>query len=166
MAFTLHPKGEYYNRRNMVDNTTIVDTLTGLVVYALDGKEFCADIKDISAIINPKELKGKVDLDSEEPFVMINDLVIPILDLHKLFELRRESKQEDERILTVEPDGFIFGFVVDRVKEIFTMNNEFKNRVEFISMEKETNLVGVINFEGRSLYLPDFKGLYRNLEKN
>jgi chemotaxis signal transduction protein len=147
----------------MVENTTTIDTLTGLVVFALDGKEYCADIKDISAIINPNELKESVNLRVNKPVIRINDLQIPIVNLHKYFGLKESGIESDKRILTVEPENNIFGFMVDKVKEIFTMNKEFKNKIEFIPFDKESYLIGVLNYEGRSLYLPDFNTVYKSI---
>lgn len=147
----------------MVQNTTTIDTLTGLVVFTLNGKEYCADIKDISAIINPNELKEAVNLHGSKPFIRINNLQIPIVNLHKYFGLEESGIESNKRILTVEPENNIFGFMVDKVKEIFTMNKEFKNKIEFIPSDKESYLIGVLNYEGRSLYLPDFNTVYKSI---
>jgi chemotaxis signal transduction protein len=151
---------------SMVENTTTVDTLTGLVVFLLGGREYCADIREISAIINPNELKERVDLKSENPSLRINNLDIPILNLHKYFDLTVSENEADKRILTVEPENNIFGFYVDKVKEIFTMNRDLKEKIEFVPFEKEKYLVGVLNFEGRNLYLPDFSTLFKSIGKS
>jgi chemotaxis signal transduction protein len=146
----------------MVENTIKIDTLTGLVVFALGSKEYCTDIKDISAIINPNELKEAIDLQSDKPFIRINNLQIPILNLHKHYGLKVSGSDEDKRILAIEIDDDIFGFLVDKVKEIFTMSKDFKEKLEFFPVEKELYLAGVMKYEGRSLYLPDFKKLYKD----
>jgi len=149
----------------MVENTTTIDTLTGLVVFALGGKEYCADIKEISAIINPNELKEQADLKSDKPSVKINNLRIPIINLYNYFNLKARGSGETKRILAVEPGEKIFGFFVDRIKEIFTMNRDFKEKIEFIRFNNEPYLVGVLNFEGRNLYLPDFNSFYKDLDE-
>ncbi len=149
----------------MIENTTTIDTLTGLVVFALGGKEYCADIKDISAIINPNELKEQIDLRSAKPIVNINNLLIPIINLYKYFNLKARGVEDNKRILAVEPGNKIFGFLVDRVKEIFTMNKDFREKIEFIPFNNEPYLLGVFNYEGRSLYLPDFNSFYKDLDE-
>jgi chemotaxis signal transduction protein len=146
----------------MVENTIKIDTLTGLVVFALGSKEFCADIKDISAIINPNEMKEAVDLQSDKPSVSINNLRIPILNLHSYYGLTSSGADEDKRILAVEPENEIFGFVVDKVKEIFTMSKDFKEKLEFIPFNEEEFLAGVLKYEERILHLPDFKRLQKD----
>jgi two-component system, chemotaxis family, chemotaxis protein CheV len=147
---------------SMVENTIRIDALTGLVVFTLGGNEFSADIKDISAIINPNELKEAPDLASDKPFVRINNLEIPLLDLYRSYNLRSSGSEEDKRILAVEVDNHLFGFMVDKVKEIFTMSRDLKEKLEFIPIEKEVYLAGVLKYEGRSLYLPDFKLLHKD----
>jgi chemotaxis signal transduction protein len=150
---------------SMLENTTTIDTLTGLVVFSLGGKEYCADIREISAIINPNELSEGIDLSGPAPAIKINELQIPIIDLHKFYGLTLKGSINDRRILTVEPENKIFGFVVDRVKEIFTMNRELKSKLEFIPSEKDRHLVGVLNYEGRILYLPDFASLNKSISE-
>jgi chemotaxis signal transduction protein len=145
----------------MVENTIKIDTLTGLVVFALGSKEFCADIKEISAIINPNEMKEAVDLQSDKPSVSINNLRIPVINLHSYYGLTSSGPDEDKRILAVEPENEIFGFVVDKVKEIFTMSKDFKEKLEFIPNEEEF-LAGVLKYEERTLHLPDFKKLQKD----
>jgi chemotaxis signal transduction protein len=151
----------FRNMYGMVENTIRIDTLTGLVVFALGSKEFCADIKEISAIINPNEIRVETDQDSDKQGIRINNLQIPLLNLHDLFNLTSSGSDEDKRILAVEPDDNIYGFVVDKVKEIFTMSRDFKEKLEFIPVNDEENIAGLLKYEDRSLYLPDYKMLQK-----
>ena len=150
----------------MIDHSALIETMTGLVIFEIADQEFCADIRDISAIINPAELNQKDNLESESnPHIDINNLRIPVIPLHKYYAVALGEKTEDQRILIIEPNDVLFGFFVDRVKEIFTMSKEFKDKLTFVSRSRtkeEDYLAGVINFEGRTLYLPDFERLIVN----
>jgi|SRR5690606_15354521 chemotaxis signal transduction protein len=153
----------------MIDQSAIIETMTGLVLFEIADQEFCADIRDISAIVNPAELNQKENLGmNDNPHVVINNLNIPIVPLHKFFSVELNEKTEDQRILIIEPDNSMFGFFVDRVKEIFTMSKEFKDKLTFVprtSDKVEEYLTGTINFEGRTLLLPDFQRLLLNSNK-
>ena len=69
----------------MIDHHLITESLTGLVVFEISEMEFCADIKYVSAIINPSELNQPSFFDTSDPKIQINDLIIPIIDIHKFF---------------------------------------------------------------------------------
>jgi purine-binding chemotaxis protein CheW len=141
----------------MIQQSVLIETMTGLVIFDIGGKEFCADIRHISAIINPSEIKQEENLQADEnPHISINNLSIPVISVHKYFNLEMKSKNDDQRILIVEPDDILFGFVVERVKEIFTMSREFKDKLTFSPVKDNEYLSGILNYEDRKLYMPDF----------
>ncbi|MFO7445639.1 MAG: chemotaxis protein CheW [Ignavibacteriaceae bacterium] len=142
----------------MTDQSALIDTMTGLVIFEVSEQEFCADIRHISAIINPLELNLKDNLQSDiEKRIHINNISIPLIPFNKFYGIEAKLKGDDQRILIVEPDDILFGFYVDKVKEIFTMSREFKDKLTFSSTKEKEYLAGIINYEGRTLYLPDFE---------
>lgn len=145
----------------MLVEKTIVDNMTGLIIFEVANQEFCLDINDLSAIINPSELKEKIPLNSEaEINVNLNRQNIPVFSSKQLFGFKqKESHLEDTRILLVEPNNKVFGILVEKVKEIITLSRELKNKLKFIPLKGRTNLIGVLRYEDRSIYLPDIKKL-------
>jgi chemotaxis signal transduction protein len=140
----------------MIDGKNM-DELTGLVIFEIAGKEFCADIKDISAIINPAELKLSSDIGSaDEHQVLINNLNIPIVDIHKLYGFEQKDGNGEKRILLLEIKNKMFGFFVEKVKEIFTSSKEFAQKLKFIPYEGKEYLTGVLTYEGRRFFIPDY----------
>lgn len=140
----------------MIDYHLISESLTGLVVFEISETEFCTDIKNVSAIINPNEINQPGLFDSKEPKIQINDLTIPIINIHKLFGVEQKSKSKDNRIILVEYQDKVFGFFVERVKEIFSMSKGFKNKLKFSTGYENDFLLGKLSYENRQLLIPDF----------
>lgn len=140
----------------MVDQFQISEKLTGLVVFELDNKEFCADIREISAILNPREIEKIGNDISQVPSIRLNEVVIPVIDLHRILGLRYRKKSRDIRVILVELDDTMFAFMVERVKEIFTISTSLKNKMSFVP-GSQNYLLGKLCYEGREMLMPDFK---------
>lgn len=140
----------------MIDQFQISEKLTGLVIFELDNKEFCADIKDISAILNPKETEKTSNELNQKKGIKLNDTLIPLIDLHKLLGLKYKKRSKDIRIILVDYDDKLFAFFVEKVKEIFTVSASFKNKMNFIP-GTEKYLLGKLCYERREMLLPDFQ---------
>lgn len=142
-----------------------LERLTGLVIFELSGKEFCSDIRDISAIINPAELRKTSWLESQKNYsIKINNLSIPLINLYEIFGLKKIDGDGEKRILVMEVKNSMFGFYVEKVKEVLTSNKEFLQKINFIPYEGKANISGVLTYEGRKLFLPDFKKLLTQKE--
>jgi len=140
----------------MINHYEISESLTGLVIFEISRREFCADIKDVSAIINPRDLPKKGQSEHDELSLQINDLNILMIDLHKIFDVKRIPGTKDERIILVEVEDKIFGFYVEKVKEIFAMSKGFKSKIIFSPGNDNQYLLGKLNYGTRQLYIPDF----------
>jgi chemotaxis signal transduction protein len=144
--------------RFMVNPSTIIETLTGLVIFEIDISEFCVDIKDVAAILNPNELdKFEEIYDQKSSKLMLENMDIPIVDLHNYFELPKHEIMRDTRLLLLEFNNKKFGFFVERIKEIITVDKEFKNDIlKFYPDDKGEYLIGTLKYEGKSLAMPDY----------
>jgi chemotaxis signal transduction protein len=140
----------------MINHYEISESLTGLVIFEISRREFCADIKNISAIINPRDLPKKEHGKGDDLPLRINDLNIIMIDLHKIFDVKRYPGTKDERIVLVEIEEKTFGFYVEKVKEIFTMSIGFKSKIIFSPGNDNQYLLGKLNYGTRELYIPDF----------
>ena len=140
----------------MIDHYLISESLTGLVVFEISEMEFCTDIKNVSAIINPNEINQPSLFAADDPKIHINDLVIPIIDIHNFFGVEHKSKSRDNRIVLVEIQDKVFGFFVERVKEIFSMSKGFKSKLKFSTGYENDYLLGKLIYESRQFLIPDF----------
>jgi len=140
----------------MIDHYEISESLTGLVIFEISRREFCADIKDVSAIINPKDLPKKEEGSHDDLSINVNDLNITLIDLHKIFDIKHLPGTKDERIVLVEIEEKIIGFYVEKVKEIFTMSKGFRSKIIFSPGNDNQYLLGKLTYGTRQLYIPDF----------
>ena len=140
----------------MIDHYLISESLTGLVVFEISEMEFCTDIKNVSAIINANEINQPSLFAAKDPKIQINDLIIPIINIHNYFGVEHKAKSKDNRIVLVEIQDKVFGFLVERVKEIFSMSKGFKNKLKFSTGYENDYLLGKLIYEGRQFLIPDF----------
>ena len=143
----------------MVSHTSIVDNLTGLVIFEINNNEYCIDINDVSAIINPNELEEGINLNPvETKKIQVDELLIPIVDLYKFGGMGQVglNLNKDTRILIIEIIDKKIGFFVDRIKEIITIDVEFRtNALKFLPEKENSYLIGKLKYEGRQLSFPD-----------
>jgi chemotaxis signal transduction protein len=148
----------------MIDQYKITESLSGLVVFELDDKEFCADIRNISAILNPKEINKSNSEIASVSKIKLNGIQVPLIDLHKYFDVPRKVKSKNMRIILFEVRDKLFGFMVERVKEIFSMSRSFRNKIHFTPVEN-TYVLWKLDIEGRELLIPDFEKIIESSEE-
>lgn len=143
----------------MIANIPFIDSLTSLIIFEIGGKEFAADLKDISAIINPFDLNQSYSASIDTlPFIKINDLTINLINIQKYLGTK-EKPSERMRIISFESGNKSFGLIVHKIKEIITVSDELKTKFEFYPSEREPYLAGSLLYEGRCLLVPNFKYL-------
>ncbi len=140
----------------MIDHYELSESLTGLVIFEISRREFCADINNVSAIINPRDLPKIGQGSHNDLSLKINDLNITMIDFHKIFEIKHIAGTKDERIILVEIEDKMFGFYVEKVKEIFTMSKGFRSKIIYSPGYDNQYLLGKLNYGTRQLYIPDF----------
>jgi len=134
-----------------------MDNLKGLLVFYLGDLEFCADIKDITTTIRVDKLGTEFPVERMEHLkLMINKSEVQIINLHKLFGITLTKFDNETRIFLYEKNGMRFGFFVDKVSELLTLDRKIIRQLEFIPPQNSEYLLSIIKFEGRLLYLPDY----------
>lgn len=139
-----------------MEKSQIIESLNGLIIFQINQREFCADIKEVAAIINPKEIGQEDNLKSPEPHLIFDNMKIPILPIQNYFSLNIGEQTEFFRIVLVEAIEKMFGFFVEKVEEIYTMSREFTDQLTFMQDEENPYLMGIINYEQRELMLPNY----------
>jgi chemotaxis signal transduction protein len=141
-----------------------MDNLKGLLVFYLGDLEFCADVRDISSTIRVDKLGIDFPVERMEHLkLLINKTEVQIINLHKLFGITLTRFDENTRIFLYEKDDNRFGFFVDNVSELLTIDRKITKYLEFIPPQNSEYLLSIIKFEGRHLYLPDYYSISRNL---
>jgi len=138
-----------------------------LVSFILGKEEFGVDILMVQEIIRlatitpipnaPEFIEGVINLRGK---------IIPIIDLRKRLKIGKDDEITNEkhtRILVIEIDGNVTGFIVDAVSEVLKIPiNRIEPPPEIIVSSIDSEYIsGVIKLEENLLILLDFKKILR-----
>ena len=95
------------------------DELLQLVTFSIGEEEFGVNILKVQEIIRTMEIT-KVPRAPEfvEGVINLRGKVIPIIDLRRRFGLAPKAHDKNTRIIVIEINNIIVGFVVDAVSEV------------------------------------------------
>jgi purine-binding chemotaxis protein CheW len=133
-----------------------------LVTFTLDNEEFGVDILKV------QEINKMIDITripNAPPFVegVINlrGKIIPIVDLRKRLNFDGKVADKATRIIVVELDGMVLGFIVDSVSEVLRISeNTVEPPPSLISGIESEYIQGVGKLENRLLLLLDLKKVF------
>ena len=95
------------------------DELIQLVTFSIGVEEFGVDILKVQEIIRTMEItKVPRAQDFVEGVINLRGKVIPIIDLRRRFGLSSKEYDKHTRIIVIEINNMIVGFVVDSVSEV------------------------------------------------
>ena len=95
------------------------DELLQLVTFSIGEEEFGVDILKVQEIIRTMEItKVPRAQDFVEGVINLRGKVIPIIDLRRRFGLDSKPHDKHTRIIVIEINNMIVGFVVDSVSEV------------------------------------------------
>lgn len=107
-------KGDAMERMQKKD-----DELLQLVTFSIGEEEFGVDILKVQEIIRTMEItKVPRAQDFVEGVINLRGKVIPIIDLRRRFGLVSKNHDKHTRIIVIEINNMIVGFVVDSVSEV------------------------------------------------
>jgi len=96
-----------------------------------------------------------------EGVINLRGLIIPVIDLRKQFGVADTSQSEDSRIVVVEVDQRIVGFIVDKVNEVLRINQSIVDPPPSIMTGVNSDYIqGVGKLEDRLLILLDLDRLF------
>lgn len=93
-----------------------------LVVFQLCNETYGIDISAVHEIIKMQSIT-KVPRTPEfvEGVINLRGRIVPVIDLHKRFELPLEEETPHSRIIVVEVKGVTVGMIVDSVSEVLRL---------------------------------------------
>jgi len=122
-----------------------------MVVFELDGEEYAVPILEVKEVVTMVSDITQVPQASENILGIINlrGKIIPVLDLEKKFNLKRDGKRAPEHVLIVETASVSFGILVDRVSQVLKVEaNSIKPTPRTITSKISSDFVkGVIVLE-------------------
>lgn len=96
-----------------------------LVTFEVGREEFAVDILSVHEINRMMELTRVPHSPPEvEGVINLRGRIIPVLDLRKRFGMTVGERSEHNRIIVVEVEGRVLGFIVDRVHEVLRIESD------------------------------------------
>ncbi|MFG0249602.1 MAG: chemotaxis protein CheW [Phycisphaeraceae bacterium JB051] len=133
-----------------------------LVTFGVGSEEFAIDIlqvQEINRMMNltrvpqsPASVKGVINLRGR---------IVPVVNLRQCFDMDMVEHDQSSRIVVVDVEGQIMGFLVDRVHEVLRIDSDI---VEFgtdllKTTQKQSYVKGIGKLEDRLLILLDLSRL-------
>ena len=142
--------------------------LLQLVTFSIGDEEFGVDILKVQEIISTMEIT-KVPRAPEfvEGVINLRGKVIPIIDLRKRFGMETRQHDKDTRIIVIEINKMIVGFVVDSVSEVLRISADTVEPPPPVVAGLESEYIkGVGKLADRLLIMLDLDRLLSREEKS
>ncbi len=138
-----------------------------LVTFKLGNEEFAVDIlkvQEINKMINITRIPNAPAF--VEGVINLRGKIIPIVDLRRRLGFEGRSFDKSTRIIVVELDSMVLGFIVDSVSEVLRIS---ENTVEppppLMSGTESEDIEGVGKLENRLLILVELKKIFTSHDR-
>ena len=140
--------------------------LLQLVTFSIGEEEFGVDILSVQEIIRMMDItKVPRAPDFVEGVINLRGKVIPIIDLRRRFGLSTRDHDKHTRIIVIEINNMIVGFVVDSVSEVLRIPaSTVEPPPPVVSGLESEYISGVGKLEDRLLILLDLDRLLSHEE--
>ncbi|MGO9898211.1 MAG: chemotaxis protein CheW [Solirubrobacteraceae bacterium] len=125
------------------------DDVEQLVVFHVDGEEYCLTVDAVQEIIRVPEQLVQVpqSLEFVEGLVNLRGAVLPVVDLRARLRLARAERGDLQRIVVLIVGGVRTGFVVDSVTEVLKLSVTAIERAPELSEEQARVISKVANLD-------------------
>ncbi len=138
-----------------------------LVTFRLDNEEFGVDIlkvQEINRMMNITKIPNAPDF--IEGVINLRGKIIPIVDLRKRLGFINRQYDKSTRIIVVELDGLVLGFIVDSVSEVLRISeNTVEPPPSMVSGIDSEYIDGVGKLDDRLLILLELKKIFASPER-
>lgn len=149
-----------------MDKVETDQELIQLVTFSIGEEEFGVNILQVQEIIRTMEITNVPrSPDFVEGVINLRGKVIPIVDMRSRFGLESKAHDKYTRIIVVEFEMIIVGFVVDSVSEVLRISaNSIQPPPPVVAGMDSDYIDGVGKLEDRLLILLDLNSLLNNEE--
>jgi len=133
----------------------LTENCTSLLIFEISDVEYCIRNTILSSISKAANIfKLGVTEKSKYSLLRIGNNSIPLIDLKKVLNNKKQNIDENSRILIIEYKEVQFGLLVERIKEILALDLKFvTTSLQFIPKLNVRYMEGTIEFEDRKLIL-------------
>ncbi len=142
-----------------------LENISGLLIFQIANFEFCTDLKQVSAIMKPDEVKNNLGALTDFSYNFLNQDYL-LIDFSNLYTLKVSSNNSSSRILFLEVFGTTISFYVDKVIEIISLDKIFIESSVDIQPSPGINYVGsVMSIQNRNFYFPDYEKIAKEVRR-
>jgi len=143
------------------------DAILQLVTFKLGTEEFGVDIlkvQEINKMMNITKIPNAPTF--IEGVINLRGKIIPIVDLRKRLGFRDHPYNKSTRIIVVELDGLVLGFIVDSVSEVLRISgNTIEPPPSMVAGIESEYIEGVGKLDDRLLILLELKKVFSSPER-
>jgi purine-binding chemotaxis protein CheW len=128
-----------------------------VVAFRLGKEEYAVDILNVQEIIRLLNITRVPRAEDHiEGVVNLRGNIIPIINLHKQFNLQSAGKEEDRRIIVFQFDDLKAGIIVDEVSEVLRLvKADIEETAKVYSSISAEHIQGIAKVNDRLLILLD-----------
>jgi len=138
-----------------------------LVTFKLGSEEFGVDILKVQEINKMMSITKIPNAPTFiEGVINLRGKIIPIIDLRKRLGFKNQEYDKSTRIIVVELDGLVLGFIVDSVSEVLRIpENTIEPPPSMVAGIESEYIEGVGKLDDRLLILLELKKIFSSPEK-
>jgi purine-binding chemotaxis protein CheW len=138
-----------------------------LVTFKLENEEFGVDIlkvQEINKMMNITKIPNAPSF--IEGVINLRGKIIPVIDLRKRLGFHNKAYDQSTRIIVVELDGLVLGFIVDSVSEVLRVpGNTIEPPPSIVAGVESDYIEGVGKLNDRLLILLELKKIFASTER-
>jgi len=141
-----------------------------LVTFQLGEEQYGIDIMDVKEIVRLQDIRPIPNAPSYvEGIINLRGEIIPIINLHKRFHIKKAVVGEDEELLSgfviIDVDGMKLGVVIDKIARVVTIENQqIQAPPQMLSGIGAEYIQGVIQTDEGYLIILDIRRLFNPKE--
>ena len=141
-----------------------------LVTFQLGGEQYGIDIMQVEGIVQVEEVRPIPNApDYVEGIFNLRGEIIPVINLHRRFHLKRAQLSEEEQLLSgfviISVDDVHLAVIIDKVSRVVTINGgEVQAPPQMLSGIGAEYIQGVVNRDDGYLIILDIQRLFSTRE--
>ncbi len=141
-----------------------------LVTFQLGGEQYGIDIMQVEGIVQVEEVRPIPNApDYVEGIFNLRGEIIPVINLHRRFHLKRAELTEEEQLLSgfviIAVEGVHLAVIIDKVSRVVTISrSEVQAPPQMIAGIGAEYIQGVVNREEGYLVILDIQRLFSSRE--
>ena len=144
----------------------IGDSVFQLVTFQLGEELYGVDIMDVKEIVKVQNVRSIPNAPYYvEGIFNLRSEIIPIINLHKRFRLKKMADEFEGGFIILNIDGLKIGIIIDRVARVISVNrDEIKPPPQMLSGIGTEYIHGVVRQDNGYLIILDIRSLFNPKE--